>query len=137
MAEKNEQNPKQKNGIETFLEKIKVFWNDLTQDKNVENAVHYAKSNTRDMIAYILLLTGLLLMFFDPNYGGTLIGVIFGLYFSQELYDAFKNYEMFIQTQGFVKSLVFGAVLLAFFFSVPFIFIGAIAAVGVRRLLGT
>lgn len=136
MAEKNEQNPDNKSEFQKYIEKFKTFWNDLTKDKGVENVFNYAKTNTRDMIAYILLLTGLLLMFFDPSYGGTLIGVIFGLYFSQELFDACKNYETFIQNEGFVKSLVFGAILLAFFFSAPFIFIGAAVAVAVRRLLG-
>lgn len=132
MTENKDPQPHQKNDWDKYLEKVKTFWKDLTKDNGVYN---YAKTNTRDMIAYILLLTGLLLLFFDPSFGETLIGVIFGLYFSQELYDCFKNYELFIHQQGFVKSLVFGALLLALLISAPFIFIGAAAAVAVRRFL--
>jgi hypothetical protein len=130
MAENND--PRPQKPMDKCLATFKRFWEDLTQNKGMAN---YAKSNTRDMLAYILLLTGLLLLFFESSFGDTLIGVIFGLYFSNELYQSCKNYELFIQQQGFVKCIVFGALLLALFISAPFIFIGAAAAVIVRRLL--
>ena len=135
MSASNDQDPSSKGEWGKFKDKLKDYWKKATEESNVESMYNFAKTNTRDTIAYILLLTGLLLLFFSPGYGGILIGVIFGLYFSQELFDAFKNYDQFIHIHGFVKTLVFGALLLAFFISAPFIFLGAAAAVALRQLI--
>jgi hypothetical protein len=135
MSENQENDPNKKSGFDKYNEKWRAFLERITKEGNVENVYNFAKTNTRDVIAYILLLTGLFLLFFNPSFGGTLIGVIFGLYFSQELYQSFKEYDHFIQLEGFVKSLVFGGLLLAFFISAPFIFIGAAVAVALRQLL--
>lgn len=134
MAEKNT-DPSSKGEWDKFLDKIKKFWTQATDSNSVDSVLNYAKTNTRDTVAYILLLTGLLLLFFSPGYGGILIGIIFGLYFSHEIYDSFKNFDQFLEVHGFVKTLVFGALLLAFFISAPFIFLGTVLAVALRQIM--
>ncbi len=135
MPENKEQDPNKKSTLDNYSEKLKAFWERVAKETNVEAITQFAKTNTRDMIAYILLLIGLLLLFFNPSFGETLIGIIFGLYFSQEITQGFREFDHFVQLHGFIKSLVFGCFLLALFIGVPFIFIGAAVAVALRQLL--
>ena len=115
---------KLKKSLDSFLPKDKV-------DKFYE----FASSNTRDTLAYILMLTGLILLFFEPAYAGTLIGVIVGLYFSDEIVKLVKNYRMIVDKEGNVRSLILAGLLVALFISAPFIFFGIIVAVGVKQLI--
>lgn len=133
----NPKNDDDKNDQGSLKNKFKDSYENLKKNDKVEGLVNYAKSNTRDTIAYVLLITGILLLFFEPWYGGTLVGVIFGLYFSNEILDLIQNYESYIDQHGIVKFLVFGGLLLAFFITAPFIFIGAAVAVGLKFLLVT
>lgn len=130
-----EQDPRNKKENETFKDKIKESLDSFTKNEKVEGLYNYAKHNTRDTIAYILLLAGLLLMFYEPWYGGILVGLIFGLYYSKELMDAIKHIETYVNEQGFVKSLIFGGLLLGFLIAAPYIFIGIAFALGLRYLL--
>lgn len=100
-----------------------------------EGLFTYAKSNTRDTIAYILLIVGLILLFFAPFYGGILIGIVIGLYFANEILAVVTNINDFIDRQGVVRSLILGALALAFFIAAPAIFIGAAVTVLVKFLL--
>lgn len=100
-----------------------------------EGLYTYAKSNTRDTIAYILLVIGLILLFFAPFWGGLLIGVVIGLYFANEILSVLTNINDFIDRQGLVKSLILAALALAFFIAAPAIFIGAALTVLARFLL--
>lgn len=86
----------------------------------------YFTGSTRDMIAYVLLIFGVILLFFQPFYGSLLIGVVAGAYFSKEIHDLLTNYQKYIDQQGLVRSLILGGVALAFLILAPGVFIGAI-----------
>ncbi|MBA3958707.1 MAG: hypothetical protein H0X51_10000 [Parachlamydiaceae bacterium] len=105
------------------------------QEDRKENFYDYAKTNTRDMIAYVMMILGIILLFFQPLYGGLIIGVVVGVYFAKEIIALLKDYETFIDSQGLVRSLVLGGTLLAFFISAPAIFIGAAVVVFLRLFL--
>ncbi len=92
-------------------------------------------NQTRDTLAYILLLTGLFLLFFEPAYAGMLIGVIFGLYFTKEIIQFFKNNKQWREQIGQIHSFALIVLLIALVLSAPFIFIGAAVAVAVRQFL--
>lgn len=85
---------------------------------------NYFSSSTRDLIAYILLVIGIVLLFFQQYYGGFLIGLVTGAYFSEEINTLFKNYQAFVDKQGLVRSLILGGLTIAFIISAPAIFIG-------------
>jgi hypothetical protein len=91
-----------------------------------EDLVHYVKENTRDSIAYVLMIVGLLLMLFDAysNYGSFLVGIIFALYFANELVFVATNVKDLIEEYGVVKSLVLSGVLLALLIKLPFLLFG-------------
>lgn len=96
------------------------------------NLVNYAQGNPRDVVAYIMLLLGIILLFFQPLVGGLLIGLVAGVYFSKEMIALIKNFDEWVDRQGLGRSLVLGGIALAFFISAPAIFIGAAIILLVR-----
>jgi hypothetical protein len=99
-----------------------------------EGFFDFFKSNTKDAIAYLLLIVGLVLLFFQPFFGGILIGLVAGLYYGQEIDYLLKNGNDFIETQGMVRSIVLGITFLALFISSPGIFIGAALSLALKHL---
>lgn len=95
----------------------------------------YAKTNPRDVIAYLLLVVGIILLFFQPVYGGIIIGIVAGIYFGEEIISVIKGYDDFVEEQGLVRSLILLGILLAFFISAPAIFIGAALVVCLKFFL--
>lgn len=112
---------------ETF-EKVKA------NDK-FENIVNYAKANNRDTAAFCAMLLGAFIIYFIPFYGGTIVGVVTGLYFTKEIITPLRNLERFIEELGMVRSLLFGVLLLALFISAPMIFIAALVTVFIKQLI--
>lgn len=110
---------------------------DEPKEDRLESLYTYSKSNARDLIAYVMLVFGIIMLFFLPLYGQLLIGIVFGLYFSKEITYYCKNYEACIEQEGIVRSIVIGATLLAFFISAPAIFIGAAIIVGLKYFILT
>src|ERR1700753_1440744 len=82
---------------------------------DMEDFYTYAKSNIRDMIAYALMVIGIILLFFQPIYGGLLIGIVAGVYFSKEILNWIETYPQFLEDYGLVRSVVLGGLLLALF----------------------
>lgn len=125
-------------GDENLKDKLKHTVDSLKKNEKVEEALNYASSNTRDVVAYVLLVAGLILMLTESaRYGATLIGVIFGLYFSDQILSFLKNFRNLTGRIGMLHSLILGATLLALFISSPFIFIGAGVALAVREFIMT
>ena len=82
----------------------------------------------------MILILGVVLLFFERFSGELLIGVIFGLYYAVEIQALFRNFNEFIEEQGIVRGIVLGVVTIALFISAPGIFIGTILAVIIRYL---
>lgn len=96
-----------------------------------------APANPRDLITYVLLFLGLLLLFIVPLYGEFLIGIVAGVYFSKELVEFVNGYKEIIEEQGFVRSLVLAALLLTFIITTPALFVGAIIVALLRLFVFT
>lgn len=107
----------------------------LKKNEKIEELYKYAKSNTGDTIAYVAMILGILILFFEPFYGGLLIGFIAGLYFSDEIARPLRSIEESIEELGMVRSLIFGGLLLGLFIEAPMIFIGLAIAVGLKQLI--
>lgn len=132
MANKIPQDPSRK---QSFKQKFTQSVRDFRSNEQLSNVVSHATANTRDTVSYILLIVGIVLLFFHGFIGGIIIGLIAGLYFSSEVLALLQNLNSFIDEQGIVKSLVAGGLLLALFISAPAIFIGLALAVAIRSLL--
>ncbi|MCB1114388.1 MAG: hypothetical protein KDK62_06500, partial [Chlamydiia bacterium] len=131
MAEKPSDNKPENSKKDSLSDKLEA----LKKNKNVEGIYNYAASNTKDTIAYILMVIGIVMLFTHSFYGGTIVGILFGLYFSKELVEIFNNLNDLIEQQGMVRSLIFGGLLLALFIMAPSIFIGVALAVGLRYII--
>lgn len=99
-----------------------------------EDFLSYLKGNVRETIAYVLLVLGILLIYFQPLIGGILVGLVAGVYFGDEIIRAIRNWKDFIETEGMARSLVVAGVTFAFFLSAPAIFIGAAIALLIKQL---
>ncbi|KIC75213.1 hypothetical protein DB42_AK00130 [Neochlamydia sp. EPS4] len=103
-------------------------------EKKIHGLIDFAKTNTKDSIAYIIMILGIILLFFEQFSGGMLIGIISGLYYSVEIQELFSHFNEFIDEQGIVRGIVLGVVAIALFISAPGIFVGALLAVIVKYL---
>lgn len=130
-------NPNQEKpeGEKGFKDKFESTLSDLKKNAKLESLVSYATANTRDTVSYVILILGIILLFFHSFYGGALIGLVAGFYFSSEIIALIKHGNALVEEQGVVKSLIAGGVLLAFFICSYPIFIGAALAVAIRQIL--
>lgn len=121
----------------SIKDKLSDTFNNLKKNENIDAVYQYAQENTRDTIAYIVLIIGILLIFFKPFWGGLLVGIVVGIYFYNEILAIVQDLNGFIESQGMVRSLILGGIAIAFFISAPMIFIGAALAVGVKYFIGS
>lgn len=104
-------------------------------ENHEEDFFSYAKANAKDMIAYVLMVLGLILMFFNTLYGGLLIGIVSGLYFSREIVKLWAEREAFLDRHGLVHCVILGGLILGLFIAAPAIFIGAALVIVLKLLL--
>lgn len=106
-----------------------------TTGKDTKGEIYeYLRGNTRDTIAYVLLVLGILLIYFEPIYGGLLVGIVAGIYFGEEIVKFIKDWKFFIDKEGIPRSLIVAGVIFAFFISAPAIFLGAFIALLVKQI---
>jgi hypothetical protein len=101
---------------------------------DTDHLLGYFQQNSREIIAYVLLILGIILLFFDALYGGILVGLVAGIYFGEELIDYFVRWNEGMHKHGVARYLICAGVAVAFFISAPAIFLGAAVAVGLRQL---
>ena len=107
----------------------------LKNNKNVDGLLDYARTNTKDTIAFVLLIIGLLWMLGQAFNGGILVGLVVGFYFSRELIGFVKDFNANIEKRGLAKTVILAGAALALFFLAPGIFIGAAIMVALKYLL--
>lgn len=102
-----------------------------------DNLISFFKENSKETVVYVLLILSLVLLFFDAStmYGGLIIGILFGLYFIDEISGAIKNVHTLIDTYGMMKTLVCGAALLALLIKAPFVILGVAVVVLFKMVL--
>lgn len=126
-------NPDNKDPVKVDKSEEKVNIPEKKEEK-FHGLFDFAKTNTKDAIAYVIMILGIILLFFERFSGELLIGVIFGLYYSVEIQGLFRNFNEFIEEQGIVRGIILGVTVIALFISSPGIFIGAILAVIIKYL---
>jgi len=127
--------PSQEPKKESVKEKLSSTLESLKKNENLENLYGYATNNTRDTLAYVLMIIGIVLMLFHRFYGGALIGLLGGFYFAPELVYLVQNMSKIIDMHGMVRSLIAGGVFVGLFISAPAIFIGMAIAVALKQII--
>ena len=131
----NPEEPKKTEKPEDEKTKLSETLETLKQNKNVENVMKYAKTHVQDTVAYVLMLVGIIWMFFHEFYGGVLIGLVVGFYFFKEILNVIKSFRDFVSDQGLAKSIILGGTLFAIFIIAPGIVIGTAIMVGLKVML--
>lgn len=119
---------------ESFRDKFYQSLRRLRSNEKFNSITGFAAANTRDSIAYVVLIMGIILLFFHDFYGGLLIGIISGFYFSSEFLAFIKSLNHLIDEQGIVRSLIAGGLILGLLVSAPAIFLGIAIAIGIRQI---
>lgn len=115
--------------------KLSETFKSLKKNENIEGLMSYAKTHTQDSIAFILLGLGIIWIFFNPFYGGILVGLVAGYYFAPEVLKIINTFDRFLNKEGAPKNLILAGTLLALFILAPGVFIGAAIIIGVKYLL--
>lgn len=102
--------------------------------ENGDEYLKYCKQHYSDIIVYVVLVLGIILLFFNSFYGGLLVGLVGGIYFGQQVIDYIKGIKKHIIPQDIVRHLTLAGVAIAFFISAPSIFIGAAVAIIVKEI---
>lgn len=105
------------------------------QNRKEEWKKSFNQSTPRDIVAYILLILGLILLIPFPIYGGVLIGLVAGIYFAGDILAIFKNYNNYRLENGFAKSVILAGTALAFLILAPPIILGMAIAICLRILI--
>lgn len=99
-----------------------------------DDLISYAKANTKDTIAFVLVIIGIVMLFFDTFWGGLLVGAVAGIYFGAEILKFIRNFNEIFEEQGQARGFIGGAVLFAILISVPTLFLGAAITLAIRHL---
>lgn len=135
MAATPPEEPQPKKDENGFKEKLASSLDSIKKNEKFEDLYGFARNNTRDTIAYILMIIGIVLLLFHPFYGGLLIGLLGGFYFASEIVHLFQNAAHVIDDYGLVRSLMAGGVVVGFFICAPAIFIGIAIAVALKQII--
>lgn len=127
--------PSQEPKKDQLKDKLNSTLESIKNNDKFEEIYGYATNNTRDTIAYVLMIIGIVLMLFHPFYGGILIGLLGGFYYANELMRLVQNASHIIDEQGMVRSLIAGGVFVGLFISAPAIFIGMAIAVALKQII--
>lgn len=103
-----------------------------------DSLIDYFKTHSRETVSYILLIAGILLIVPWPFYGGILVGIVAGIYFSNEIINYIKNWKGSLSSSGSYsqasRQIVLLGVAIAFLISAPAIFLGAAISIGIKQL---
>ncbi|NGX41904.1 MAG: hypothetical protein K940chlam7_00178 [Chlamydiae bacterium] len=139
MVEKLEDSDKETEEKEEKKEEPKTKFTEtfeaLKKNENIESMISYTKTHTTDTIAYVLIILGIVWMLFQPQWGGMLVGLVAGFYFSKEVVSLIKSFNEFVEEQGVARSLILGGVVIAFFLMNYGFFIGAAIMIGLKVML--
>jgi len=103
-----------------------------------DSLIDYFKNHSRETVSYILLITGILLLFVDRFYGGVLVGIVGGIYFADAIIKYIKEWKASVTSksnyQEVARHIIMVGLAIAFFISAPAIFLGAAVAIGIKQL---
>ncbi len=99
-----------------------------------ECVITYIKTHVRETIAYAILALGIILMFVDSLYGGTLVGIIAGIYFGDHVVRYLTNWKICREDKETSHNIISAAVALTFLIAAPGVFLGMAVAIGLKKI---
>lgn len=106
------------------------------KEPHKQGLMNFVKDNLWESISYVILFAGLILSIFNPFLGGSLVGIILGIYFSQEILDRSMAFKDLVVREGIFRGFIVIAAVLALLLEAPGLLIGSIIGAWVRPFLG-
>lgn len=126
--------PKEPNSVQTEEKKEgQVKPEALKLNRGV---IHFLTENKWEIVSYFLLFIGLLLAFSSQLFGGLLVGLILGIYFSQEVCQKAASFKDFIDKEGIFRGFIVVAAVLALLILASGLLIGTAIGAWLRPFLG-
>lgn len=97
---------------------------------------HFINENKWEIASYVLLIFGLFVSFANQFFGGLLVGLVLGIYFSQEIVDKASSFKHFIDREGIFRGFIIVAAILALLILAAGLLIGTAIGAWVRPFLG-
>ncbi len=104
--------------------------------KEIQGLIQFVRENRWESISYVIMFGGLILSIFDPFLGGILVGLILGIYFSQEIIDKSICFKEMIVRDGIFRGFIIIAAVLALLIEAPGLLLGTIIGALLRPYLG-
>ncbi len=120
---------------ESMEDKVRDTFRNMRDSKKVDELYDYARHNKEQTIIYVLLIVGLLVLFFNNILGGLIIGMVAGYYFADEIVYYIRNLGQIVSGQDQLRYVTLTAVLLGLFISAPGIFIGAAIVAAFKQVM--
>ncbi|WP_075883741.1 hypothetical protein [Candidatus Protochlamydia sp. W-9] len=107
------------------------------ESKNNDEIFDFAKNNKEQMITYLLLGLGIVLIMFmyGSLLGELIIGMVVGYHFASEIVSYLQNVRHFFSNKEQLRSIVLTVVLVALFIAAPGIFIGAAIIAAIQQFM--
>lgn len=102
------------------------------QPTMVGGFLEFARANVVDSVAYLLLSASLFFCFFNPFAGSIPVGLIVGLYLSQHIAVAARQFRDFIVDKGIFRGFIVIAALAALIILAPGLCVGVLAGAFLR-----
>lgn len=106
------------------------------KDMQMHNLKSFLEENRWDALAYLILFFGLIFSIFERFIGGIIVGIVLGLYFSQEAKDKFAEFKEFLAVEGIFRGFVIVAAIIALLIASPGLCIGVVLGAFLRPLFG-
>jgi hypothetical protein len=119
---------------DSFEEKVRDNLRDARDSRN-DDLYDYTNYTREQIITYVLLILGLLLLFVNPFIGGLIIGVVAGYYFTDNIVSYLRNIGRVLSGQDHLRYITLTGLLLGLFITAPGIFIGAAIAAAFRQIV--
>ncbi|WP_068468563.1 hypothetical protein [Candidatus Protochlamydia phocaeensis] len=120
---------------ESIEDKVRESFRNNKDSKKFDDLYQYARNNKEHTITYILLILGLLLLFFDNLLGGLILGMVAGYHFAYEIIYYLRNIGQVFTGQDQLRYVVLTGLLLGLFIAAPGIFVGAIIVAAFKQVM--
>lgn len=97
---------------------------------------NFCTMSRRENISLFVVFLGVVVTLFQAIIGGIVVGFVAGLFLADEIKCFSRQFKEFFQGEKRFKMLLFTGIFLCIFLSLPSLFFGALAGVGVNNLTG-
>lgn len=118
-------------------DKLQEKISEIKESETVTEIRNYTKANKFESVIIALVVFAVIMTWFNPMIGLSLIGLLLGIYFTDDITTMCRQIEKYYQTNGWFKIVLFAGGLLSLLITVwPFI-VGIAIAVGGKSIINS